>query len=160
MKLKDLDHKTMSPPHLRVVQETPTAGGDVVYLWDFRIAQPNVAVVPGPTMHSMEHFLGDYFRRVEWGDDAKQVIHVAPMGCGTGLYIMALNISDVDEMAALVEAALGHVTTATVVPLANETQCGAAEAHSLHGARALAAFLRRRRADWADLGPYAQEQKG
>lgn len=157
---RDLDHRKMSPPHLRVVSDYPTKGGDHVYRWDLRITAPNnpeYDYVPWDTLHSVEHFLGaGLLDRTDLGE-GRAVAQVGPMGCGTGLYLVSVGIGDVDEMGDLIAGVLATVADADAVPLADVIHCGRASLHNLDGAQFIASFLLDARADWADLGPDARE---
>lgn len=145
--MPDMDHRLMTPPFLRVVSAKTTPSGDSVYLWDLRIGQANVSYVAMPTLHSMEHFLGDHFRAEDCG-----VVNVGLMGCQTGLYITTLGIGTFAEMAAVLSQALAPIPQARSVPLANDRECGWADNHSLAGAQALAAWLLRHRRELAATG--------
>lgn len=133
----------MAPPFVRVVHELPGPGG-VIHVWDLRVAQPNVSHVPMPVLHSLEHFLGTELRTA-----SEHVVMVGVMGCQTGLYIVTLDLGEQD-LSSLVADALRHIVQADRVPLANNMDCGWAENHSLQGAKEIAMWLLRRRADWAD----------
>src|SRR5712664_4286160 len=87
--MADLDHTTVQAPYLRLNDTHPTPNGDVVALWDFRITQPNQARVDPHVMHSTEHALICALRQFH-----PRAFLAAPMGCGTGLYITAINITD------------------------------------------------------------------
>jgi S-ribosylhomocysteine lyase len=140
--MPDIDHALMTPPSLRIAHAEHCTAGDG-YVWDLRIAQPNVSHISMPVIHSIEHFLGSILR-----DSSQRVLVVAPMGCQTGFYIVTLGISDFTEIADLVAGALRSVLDATEVPLANTTQCGWAENHSLAGAKSVARWLLSRRHEW------------
>jgi S-ribosylhomocysteine lyase len=150
--MADIDHRFMTPPSLRIVDERAGSDGDRVFVWDLRIAQPNVSNIAMPVVHSMEHFLGSYLKGA-----SEAIVAVAPMGCQTGFYIVAVNIGTFDEMASLLEKALASVSGATEVPLSNVRQCGWAENHSIAGAQDLADWLLRRRPDWAEASSAAEE---
>ena len=96
-----------------------------------------------PVLHSIEHFLGSYLARQE-----PRAVTVAPMGCKTGFYIVTLNIGTLPEISWLLADALSAVETAIEVRLANVTDCGWAENHSLSGAQALASWLLSRCDSW------------
>ncbi|WP_018254388.1 S-ribosylhomocysteine lyase [Salinispora mooreana] len=149
----DLDHRHVVPPYLRIVnQQTVPGTSQPVALWDFRVAQPNVSPVPGPVMHSLEHFLGTYVRQHH-----STIMNVAPMGCMTGLYVWTVGPWSFDDLAEVIAAGLRSVEDAEEVPLANVVQCGWAEHHSLAGVRDLAARLLAKRDQWGDPGPDAHE---
>ena len=142
--MPDIDHALMTPPSLRIAHVQHGTAGDG-YVWDLRIAQPNVSHISMPVIHSIEHFLGSILR-----ESSSRVLVVAPMGCQTGFYIVTLGISDFTEMAELVADGLRSVLEATAVPLANTTQCGWAENHSLAGAKSVARWLLSRRHEWGN----------
>jgi S-ribosylhomocysteine lyase len=150
--MADLDHRYMTPPSLRVTEQRQTPSGDWTYVWDLRIAQPNVSQIAMPVVHSLEHFLGTLMREA-----SRQVVAVAPMGCQTGFYIVTIGIGDVEEIAELLASALLAVGDADAVPVANALQCGWAENHSLAGVQELAAWLLRRRSEWHEPGADARE---
>jgi S-ribosylhomocysteine lyase len=152
--MTDLDHRYMTPPFLRRVSTFSSPEGSTA-VWHLRIAQPNVSHIAMPTVHSMEHFLGDHMQA------SSPVIRlVAPMGCQTGYYIVAVGTADFDDMAALLEDALKATIASVEVPHANTRDCGWAEHHSLAGAHDLAAWLLSRRADWSAATLHADEDCG
>lgn len=142
--MSDIDHRTMTPPFLRVADQRTTPSGSTVFQWDLRLAQPNISSIATPVMHSFEHFLGAWLR-----ERAESVVTVAPMGCQTGFYITAIEIGEFAEMADLLASVLQDVASATEIPLAHPEHCGWAENHSLVGAQRVAAWLLSRRAEWA-----------
>ncbi|WP_020673084.1 S-ribosylhomocysteine lyase [Amycolatopsis nigrescens] len=148
--MADLDHRFVAPPYLRLTDRRKTSAG-LVFVWHLRVAQPNIAQISTDTVHSLEHFIGDYLYNTS--DD---IITVAPMGCQTGFYI-ATSIEDYDELATLLAGVLERVLEADAVPHADPVHCGWAANHSLGGAQIAAAWLLGRQAEWADPGPDARE---
>lgn len=148
--MADLDHRTVTPPYLRLTDRRKTSRGNI-FVWHLRVGQPNVAQVATSVMHSVEHFLGDYMVAAD-----REVIAVAPMGCRTGFYIVT-TIDTFDELSELLATILEQVLTAASVPHADPVQCGWAENHSLVGAQELARHLLNRRATWAAPGSDARE---
>jgi S-ribosylhomocysteine lyase len=142
--MPDIDHSLMAPPSLRVTHMQRSTAGDG-YVWDLRIAQPNVSHISMPVIHSIEHFLGSILR-----ESSSKVLVVAPMGCQTGFYIVTLGISEFNEISELIADALQSILDATEVPLANTTQCGWAVNHSLVGAKNVAGWLLSRRHKWGN----------
>jgi S-ribosylhomocysteine lyase len=135
----------MAAPFLRVQHES--VGQQPVQVWDLRICQPNVSTVDFRVLHSMEHFLSTSLREM-----SDSVVAVAPLGCQTGLYIVTARTVSFDELAGLVADSLLGILSADAVPLADIVNCGAADNHSLSGAKMLAEWLLHRRADWHDDG--------
>jgi S-ribosylhomocysteine lyase len=150
--MADLDHTTVQAPYLRLNQTFATPNGDLVALWDFRLTQPNQARVQPRAMHSTEHLLIYALREFH-----PRAFLAAPMGCGTGLYITAINITDYDEMETNLVDALTWLGQQKAVPWADEVHCGMARDHDLAGAQELAADLLARRDEWRDPGPNARE---
>jgi len=148
--MADLDHRTVTPPYLRLTNTRNTSVGKV-YVWHLRIAQPNVAQIATPVMHSVEHFLGDYMVAA-----TQDVITVAPMGCQTGLYIVT-SLSRFEDLAGILVTTLEQVLAAAAVPHADPIQCGCAANHSLTGAHEVARYLLERVAQWKDPGQEARE---
>jgi len=135
----------MVAPFLRVQHES--CGQPPVQVWDLRICQPNVSTVDFRVLHSLEHFLSTSLRAMS---DA--VVAVAPLGCQTGLYIVTARTVSFDEIAGLIADSLASILLAEAVPLADISNCGAADNHSLSGAKVLAEWLLRRRAEWHEDG--------
>jgi S-ribosylhomocysteine lyase len=150
--MADLDHTTVQAPYLRLTETHPTPSGDVIALWHLRITQPNQTRVHPHAMHSTEHALIYALRLFD-----PRAFLAAPMGCATGLYITAINITDYDEMEANVVDALTWLGKQKAVPWADEVHCGMYRDHDLGGAQELAAGLLSRRDEWRDPGPNARE---
>lgn len=142
--MPDIDHALMTPPSLRIAREY-AGPAETAYVWDFRIAQPNVSHLAMPVIHTIEHFLGSSLPAA-----SSKILNVAPMGCQTGFYIVAIGLDDFDEISDLVAAGLKSVLDARGVPLANTRQCGWAENHSLPGAQHLSGWLLGRRLEWRE----------
>lgn len=142
--MPDIDHRFMTPPSLRIQHTHRTPGGDDVYIWDLRVAQPNLSNMAMPVVHSLEHFLATYLREA-----SENVVAVAPMGCQTGFYIVVIGLGDFDAISALLAGALNRIRSARQIPLADPIHCGWAENHTLVGAREAAGWLLRCRPDWA-----------
>ncbi|NUK86719.1 S-ribosylhomocysteine lyase [Streptomyces lunaelactis] len=150
--MADLDHRFVEPPYLRIADRRPAPTGPETIVWHLRISQPNVAPVPWPVLHSIEHFL-----LYELRNATSAISLAAPMGCGTGLYITASGLDDFDQMAGLVADALTAITRASEVPYATDIHCGRAENHSLLGAQRVATWLLSRQPTWNDPGSSALE---
>jgi S-ribosylhomocysteine lyase len=145
--LRDYDHTTVKAPYLYCAEADRPDG---TTLWHYRTAQPNQECIPAATLHSFEHFLIYLLRAL---DD--RIVIAAPMGCGTGFYIVASNLSDFYTMAELVANALESVLDAKHVPCADEVHCGNAAMHDLPGAQDLARRLLDQRDEWGSPGPDA-----
>jgi len=144
--MSDPDHREMKPPSLRRSKRIEVSpDGHCVTVWDLRIAQPNVSHMDPKVLHSLEHFLGSVMPEL-----SSAIVNVAPLGCQTGFYIVAVDIDDIETMANLLETTLRRTLEASEVPLANPLQCGWAESHTLVGAQRVADWLLRRRNEWGE----------
>jgi S-ribosylhomocysteine lyase len=151
--MPDLDTRTVEAPYLRLAEKYDTPNGDVIALWDLRIQQPNTSRVPADVVHSIEHSLIYAMREII---DPRAFL-AAPMGCSTGFYISAINITDYAEMEQVVAEALSWIGEQETVPWADVEHCGMYQGHSLDGAKELAARLLSQRDQWSDPGPNARE---
>lgn len=141
-----LDHRTLTPPYIRVAEVRPLNSGGVVTKFDVRFTKPNVAHLEMATIHSIEHMLAGFLR-----DHSGDVIDISPMGCQTGFYIAIDGEYTAVQMEELLAAALGDILTATEVPAANEVQCGWAASHSLDGAQAAVKEFLDHRDSWHEV---------
>lgn len=108
--MPDIDHRTMTPPSLRITRHMSGPAGDQVFIWDLRLAQPNVSHVGMPVVHSFEHFLGTYLREM-----ADYVVLAAPMGCQTGFYIVTMGMNDFDTLKQLIISALATCVNSSAI---------------------------------------------
>lgn len=150
--MPDINHEKMTPPYLRLVKVIPGLGEHRTMKWDLRISMANVLPTPWPTLHSLEHLFNVHFEHI-----GAPIPLVAPLGCGTGLYVMAHNIDAFDEMDQLVAEALTAFTPADAVPLADYLHCGMADLHDLGAAQRAARYLLDNRDGWANAGEVLPE---
>ncbi|MGI6878749.1 S-ribosylhomocysteine lyase [Microbacterium sp. gxy059] len=139
----NLDHTKVAAPYLRLADRKQLPAGDVIVKYDVRFAQPNVAHLEMPVIHSLEHLFAEKSR-----DHSDRVVDFSPMGCQTGFYLILQGEHTVEEVADLVEATLRDVATADAVPAANEVQCGWGANHTLEGAQEAARAFLDRRGEW------------
>jgi len=136
----NLDHRLVAAPYLRLADRKQLPQGDVIVKYDVRFAQPNVAHLEMPVIHSLEHLFAEKSR-----DHSDRVIDFSPMGCQTGFYLILQGEHTPEQVAELVEATLTDILGASEVPAANEVQCGWGANHTLEGAqRAARNFLAER----------------
>ncbi|MBO3663509.1 S-ribosylhomocysteine lyase [Microbacterium stercoris] len=142
----NLDHRAVAAPYLRIADRKVLPAGDVIVKYDVRFAQPNVAHLEMPTIHSLEHLFAEKSR-----NHSDRVIDFSPMGCQTGFYLILQGDHSYEEVEALVAASLGDVLEATEVPAANEVQCGWGANHTLEGAQQAARDFLARRDEWGQV---------
>ncbi|MBE1875405.1 S-ribosylhomocysteine lyase [Myceligenerans pegani] len=139
----NLDHRVVAAPYVRLADRKELPAGDVVVKYDVRFAQPNVAHLEMPVVHSLEHLFAEKSR-----NHTDRVLDFSPMGCQTGFYLMLAGEPAEEEVLDLVEATLSDITEATEVPAANEVQCGWGANHTLAGAQDAARAFLAERAQW------------
>lgn len=139
----NLDHRQVAAPYIRLADRKVLPHGDVVSKYDIRFAQPNVAHLEMPVMHSLEHLFAENSR-----NHSANVIDFSPMGCQTGFYLLLAGEPNSAEVADLVAATLQDILTATEVPAANEIQCGWGANHTLNGAQSAAREFLAERDNW------------
>jgi len=141
----NLDHRAVKAPYVRVADTKTLPGGDVLTKFDIRFAQPNVAHLEMPVVHSLEHLMAEHMR-----SHTDAVIDISPMGCQTGFYALLLGV-DAAAFLPLLEATLRDVLAAEEVPAANEVQCGWGASHDLAGAQEAAREFLDRREEWEQV---------
>lgn len=142
----NLDHRSVRAPYVRLADRKVLPAGDVVVKYDVRFAQPNVAHLEMPTIHSLEHLFAEHSR-----NHSDRVLDFSPMGCQTGFYLMLQGDWPIEDVFGLIEATLTDVVAATEVPAANEIQCGWGANHTLAGAQEAARTFLAARAEWAEV---------
>lgn len=142
----NLDHRSVRAPYVRLADRKVLPAGDVVVKYDVRFAQPNVAHLEMPTIHSLEHLFAEHSR-----NHSDRVLDFSPMGCQTGFYLMLQGDWAIEDVFGLIEATLTDVVAATEVPAANEIQCGWGANHTLAGAQEAARTFLAARAEWAEV---------
>lgn len=132
----NFDHRTVSPPFIRVADRMELPGGDVLIKYDVRFTKPNTEFMEMPTIHSIEHLVAENMRNY-----TDRLVDFSPMGCQTGFYALTHDIP-YEEFEEMLANTFEDILKATEVPAANEVQCGWGANHSLEGAQeAVAAFL-------------------
>ncbi|GAA1867318.1 S-ribosylhomocysteine lyase [Myceligenerans crystallogenes] len=142
----NLDHRIVAAPYVRLADRKQLPAGDVIVKYDVRFAQPNVAHLEMPVVHSLEHLFAEKSR-----NHSDRVLDFSPMGCQTGFYLILQGDPAEDEVLGLIEATLTDVTTADEVPAANEVQCGWGANHTLEGAQDAARTFLAERGRWTQV---------
>ncbi len=142
--VRELDHRTLRAPHIKLRSATVGEKGDVVYCIDLRTNRPNVDQLSTTELHSLEHFLLAGFRKYL----PENFLSIGIMGCQTGFYLVLLNEGRADRICEVYQRILQDVLAATEVPYANIEQCGNYRNHSLDQAQKLARRVLEAKADW------------
>lgn len=143
----NLDHRTVTPPYIRLADTKTLPAGDVVSKYDLRFTQPNREHLEMPVVHSLEHMVAEHSR-----NHSDRVVDFSPMGCQTGFYLILEGRWADEDVHELVRATLEDVVAADEVPAANEVQCGWGENHTLEGAQAAARAFLAGRDTWSRVG--------
>jgi S-ribosylhomocysteine lyase len=129
----------MVAPAVRKAKTMTTPKGDKITVFDLRFCAPNTDRIGGKAIHTLEHlfagFIRDHLPTVE-------VIDISPMGCRTGFYMSAIGEpkeSLIVEAWAKSMSDILKVKSESDIPELNKYQCGAYTAHSLKGAKKIAA---------------------
>lgn len=142
----NLDHRAVAAPYVRLADRKELPAGDVIVKYDVRFAQPNVAHLEMPVVHSLEHLFAEQSR-----NHTDRVLDFSPMGCQTGFYLMLSGEPAEEDVLDLVESTLTDITHATEVPAANEVQCGWGANHTLTGAQDAARAFLAERTRWTQV---------
>lgn len=142
----NLDHTKVKAPYIRLVSVIKGEYGDVINKYDIRFCQPNKEYIDMPALHALEHLLAENVR-----NHLDKVIDLSPMGCQTGFYLTVLNLTDEGKVFTAIEKTLNDVLNASVVPAANEIQCGNAASHNLDGAKKYAAGMLEKKDEWKEV---------
>lgn len=127
----ELDHTKVKAPYVRLAGSKITPKGDVISKYDLRLLQPNQAAISASALHTLEHLLAGYLR-----DHLQGVVDVSPMGCRTGMYLIALGEPDELGVKQAFEASLvDTVAHDKDIPGVSELECGNYRDHDLAAAR-------------------------
>lgn len=143
----ELDHRMVKAPYVRLSSWKKGVGGDVAYLFDIRVTQPNVEYLSTLQLHSLEHCLLAGFRKYL----PCSFINVAPMGCQTGFYLTTLNECRAPIICEAYRKSLLDIVSAKVVPYVNLQDCGQFTHHDLKKAKAVAKSLLEQQSGWLDI---------
>jgi len=145
--LGEIDHRDVCAPYVRLSSYLEGAAGDVTYVYDLRVTQPNNSYLTTGTLHSFEHLLLFGFRKYL----PQSFVSVAPMGCQTGFYLILQNEGRFDEVSRVYRAILEDIIAADEVPYASPDNCGQAVHHDLEGSRELARALIAAEPQWSQV---------
>lgn len=126
----ELDHRKVKAPYIRRCCLLEGPNGDKVTKFDIRFLQPNKEAFGTAAMHGLEHLLAHELRSKLDG-----IIDISPMGCRTGFYMSIFGDVEPATIKVALEDSLKNILNATLIPAANEIQCGNYKDLSLFGAK-------------------------
>jgi S-ribosylhomocysteine lyase len=145
--LGEIDHRDVCAPYVRMSSYLEGAAGDVTYVYDLRVTQPNSDYLTTGILHSFEHLLLAGFRKYL----PETFVSVAPMGCQTGFYLILQNEGRFEEVCRVYRAILDDIVAAGEVPYASPDNCGQAVHHDLAGSKKLALALIAAEQEWGQV---------
>ena len=135
-----VDHTIMPAPAVRRAKGMTSPSGDAITVYDLRFYKPNVDLMDGRGIHTLEHLFAGFMRDYMTTDKV-EIIDISPMGCRTGFYMSLLGSPDElsvakawgDSMRDVLE-----VKSQNDIPELNIYQCGTYKMHSLDDAKKIA----------------------
>lgn len=133
-----VDHKKITAPSVRLAKTMKTPKGDTISVFDLRFCVPNQDIMSEKGIHTLEHLFAGYMRdRLE--NKTISIIDISPMGCRTGFYMSVIGEPTPEMVATAWNTSMIDVLhKATVIPEANELQCGTYKMHSIEEAKDIA----------------------
>ena len=135
-----VDHTKMPAPAVRVAKTMKTPSGDVITVFDLRFYRPNIELMSGEGIHTLEHLFAGFIRD-HLNSDSVEIVDVSPMGCRTGFYMSLLGTPDEQKVADAWKNAMEDVLKVEKqedIPELNIYQCGTYKMHSLSDAKNIA----------------------
>ncbi|EJF06457.1 LuxS protein involved in autoinducer AI2 synthesis [Thiovulum sp. ES] len=135
-----VDHTKMNAPAVRLAKKMKTPKDDNITVFDLRFCKPNVEIMSGEGIHTLEHLFAGFMRE-NLVNEPLEVIDISPMGCRTGFYMSV--IGDVPESTIVTawDKSMHNVLdvkSQSEIPELNEFQCGTCAMHSLDDAKEIA----------------------
>lgn len=104
-----------------------------VVTYDIRMRTPNTEpVMDNASIHTIEHLFATYVRNSEYKEN---IIYFGPMGCRTGFYFLARDISHKTALALSVESFKYISEYDGEIPGVSAAECGNYREHDLDGAK-------------------------
>ncbi|MDR2152494.1 MAG: S-ribosylhomocysteine lyase [Helicobacteraceae bacterium] len=135
-----VDHTKMIAPAVRKAKTLATPKGDAITIFDLRFCAPNKERIGSKAIHTLEHLFAGFMREHL---PSVEVIDISPMGCRTGFYMSVIGEPKESLIVEAWEKSMSdilQVKSKSDIPELNKYQCGAYEAHSLKGAKKVAAI--------------------
>jgi len=143
----ELDHQRLAPPYVRLSSFRRGIHGDVIYVFDLRMTQPNATFMSTRQLHSLEHLLLSGFKKYL----PDSFVGVAPMGCQTGFYLTTLNEGGAAAICKAYADILNDILNADDVPYANPHECGHGDHHSINESKEMAQKVLEARSEWLSV---------
>jgi len=135
-----VDHTIMPAPAVRRAKGMTSPSGDAITVYDLRFYKPNVDLMDGRGIHTLEHLFAGYMRN-HLNSKNVEIIDVSPMGCRTGFYMSVLGTPSEKKIAKAWKKSMQDVLkvkSESDIPELNIYQCGTYKMHSLKNAKKIA----------------------
>ena len=135
-----VDHTIMPAPAVRQAKIMKTPSGDNITVFDLRFYKPNVDLMSGKGIHTLEHLFAGFMRDHLNSKDV-EIIDLSPMGCRTGFYMSVIGTPSEKKVAKAWKKSMADVLkvkSKSDIPELNIYQCGTYKMHSLKDAKKIA----------------------
>lgn len=135
-----VDHTIMPAPAVRKAKTMTTPSGDTLTVFDLRFYKPNVDLMSGRGIHTLEHLFAG-FMRAHLNSKNVEIIDLSPMGCRTGFYMSLIGSPKEKKVAKAWKQSMQDVLDVQnkkSIPELNVYQCGTYKMHSLKDAKKIA----------------------
>ncbi len=138
-----VDHTIMPAPAVRKAKGMSSKSGDQITVYDLRFYKPNIDLMSGRGIHTLEHLFAGFIREHLNGKKV-EIIDVSPMGCRTGFYMSVLGSPSEKKVAKAWKKSMEDVLKVKSkkdIPELNIYQCGTYKMHSLKDAKKIASDI-------------------
>lgn len=135
-----VDHTIMPAPAVRRAKGMTSPSGDAITVYDLRFYKPNVDLMDGKGIHTLEHLFAGFMRN-HLNSKNVEIIDLSPMGCRTGFYMSVLGEPSEKKIAKAWKKSMQDVLkvkSENDIPELNLYQCGTYQMHSLKNAKKIA----------------------
>ncbi len=135
-----VDHTIMPAPAVRRAKGMTSPSGDAITVYDLRFYKPNVDLMDGKGIHTLEHLFAGFMRN-HLNSKNVEIIDLSPMGCRTGFYMSVLGEPSEKKIAKAWKKSMKDVLkvkSESDIPELNLYQCGTYQMHSLKNAKKIA----------------------
>jgi len=132
-----VDHTIMPAPAVRKAKGMTSPSGDAITVYDLRFYKPNVDLMDGRGIHTLEHLFAGFMRN-HLNAKNVEIIDLSPMGCRTGFYMSVLGEPSEKKIAKAWKKSMEDVLkvkSESDIPELNIYQCGTYKMHSLKNAK-------------------------